>query len=267
MVSALGGGAPAMAAGPLVEARATGSWQVDFGEQRCVALRSFVAGRTPVVLAIEPNPDGSGSRVLFRLPEGRGEPVVGFERATFAINGTKVSDGISLWPAEGSGQLLMTGAREDEDDGVRLAGMREVSLASSQLSARLPLSGMARVAGLLERCNRGLLASYGFAEAEQERLASWPRLSMPIGRIFSAEDYPRDALRGGWQGEVRVRVDVDAAGSPKGCALRYGSGWPSLDQATCRVLMARARFEPARDKAGQPMASPSFHTVRWRVPG
>lgn len=261
----IGTALPAGAA-PLAEAKPTASWQVDFGDQRCVALRSFEVDGRPVVMAIEPNPDGSGSRVLFRLSEGIGQPVVGFERATFSINGKKVSDGISLWPGERQGQLLMTGAREDEEGAIRLAEIKEVSLDSPQLKARMALTGMARVAGLLERCNGGLLASWGFAEADQARLANWPKLAQPISRIFSYQDYPRESLREGQQGEVRARVSVGADGKPQGCAVRYGSGWPSLDQATCRLLLERARFEPARDKAGQPMAAPSFHTVRWRVP-
>jgi protein TonB len=60
---------------------------------------------------------------------------------------------------------------------------------------------------------------------------------------------------------------VDATGRGSNCALRYASGWEALDSATCKLITARARYRPALDKAGQPMAAPVFHSVRWRIPG
>jgi protein TonB len=51
------------------------------------------------------------------------------------------------------------------------------------------------------------------------------------------------------------------------CALRSSSGSEALDAATCAVLQRRARFTPARDKDGKPMAAPAFQTVRWLIPG
>jgi TonB family protein len=205
--------------------------------------------------------------VLFRLPASKGERLVGYERAHFRIDGRTISEGVTLWPGEKDGLLLITGAADEGERSARLAEMRELSLDGPRLKARLGLPGMPKVAEMLGRCNRGLLKLWGFAEAEQDRLASWPELAMPIGRVIGWEDYPVEAIRGGQQGEVRVRLMVDAAGRASGCALRYSSGWPTLDTATCKLLTSRARYRPAVDKAGQPMAAPAFHSVRWRIPG
>jgi protein TonB len=44
------------------------------------------------------------------------------------------------------------------------------------------------------------------------------------------------------------------------------SGSPDLDDATCRNFIRRARYKPAQNDAGQPMASTSSQRVRWQMP-
>jgi hypothetical protein len=188
LVSAAPGGAA-----ELPRAAPTSPWQVDFGTERCVALRAFDVAGKPLVFAIEPNPDGSGARVLFRLPGSKGQRLVGYERADFRINGRPISDGVTLWPGEQDGMLMITGAAEEGERSARLAEISDVSLDGPRLKASLPLSGMSKVAGTLSRCNRGLLKLWGFSEADQDRLASWPKPTTPIGQLIGWKDYPREA--------------------------------------------------------------------------
>ena len=55
-------------------------------------------------------------------------------------------------------------------------------------------------------------------------------------------------------GSNQVRLMVDAAGMPTSCIIH----WASLDQTTndkiCKALMTDAKFTPAKDADGQPMA-------------
>ena len=84
--------------------------------------------------------------------------------------------------------------------------------------------------------------------------------------VFRTDDYPVEALRKSESGTVAVRVSVSAAGLPTGCDMVNPSSSASLNRATCALAMARARFEPVRDRHGQATASSDLIRVRWVVP-
>jgi TonB family protein len=89
----------------------------------------------------------------------------------------------------------------------------------------------------------------------------------PSGRwAVSVDDYPAEALRDNAQGTTRFEVAVDADGKATACTIIKSSGHLSLDQQTCAVLMSRARFKPARDEAGNPVAGTWRRRVIW-IPG
>jgi periplasmic protein TonB len=76
---------------------------------------------------------------------------------------------------------------------------------------------------------------------------------------FTNADYPRAAERIGAQGRVVARLTVAPDGRVSNCAVRISSGHEALDTTTCRLILSRFRFEPARDASGVPVAE----TVEW----
>jgi TonB family protein len=86
------------------------------------------------------------------------------------------------------------------------------------------------------------------------------------GGWFSNDDYPPEALRARLSGPVAFRIDVDAAGAPTGCTVTTSSNAQLLDDATCALMLQRARFNPAVDAAGKPVASSWSNRIRWQVP-
>jgi len=86
------------------------------------------------------------------------------------------------------------------------------------------------------------------------------------GSWFTTDDYPAAAMRNEEEGTVVVRLDVTAAGRVGGCTILSSSGSSSLDAATCRIFRARARFEPARARHAEAVASTHVDRVRWQLP-
>jgi TonB family protein len=82
---------------------------------------------------------------------------------------------------------------------------------------------------------------------------------------FQDGDYPEAAARAGQQGTVAWELAVDAGGGVTGCTITAGSGSAVLDAETCRLLMGRARFLPARDGSGAPEASTARGRMTWRL--
>ncbi|MFM6854776.1 MAG: energy transducer TonB [Sphingopyxis sp.] len=82
----------------------------------------------------------------------------------------------------------------------------------------------------------------------------------------TTDDYPSSALREEAAGTTATRLSVGADGRVTGCDVTGSSGNDALDQAACRNLQRRARFEPALDRDGNPTASNYTKRVRWQLP-
>lgn len=96
-----------------------------------------------------------------------------------------------------------------------------------------------------------------------------PSSPKPIGSPKSwitADDYPRDALRKVVGGSVNFTLQVSADGKVTDCIITESSGNQSLDDATCALMIARARFQPAQDENSQAIAGTYHSRVNWAIP-
>jgi protein TonB len=84
--------------------------------------------------------------------------------------------------------------------------------------------------------------------------------------LFSDEDYPQDAIRNEQQGTTAVALTIGTDGRVSGCNVTSSSGSGSLDQAACRIIRSRARFTPAKDQNGNPIAGTYSQRISWRLP-
>ncbi|WP_457354839.1 energy transducer TonB [Sphingomonas sp. UYP23] len=97
----------------------------------------------------------------------------------------------------------------------------------------------------------------------------YPHGAIPTGGAadwITAADYPAAALERNEQGKVGVELAIGDTGRVVACRINESSGHESLDQAACRALRGRARFAPARDANGTPIAATWHRNVVWRLP-
>lgn len=99
---------------------------------------------------------------------------------------------------------------------------------------------------------------------KQAAKALQPR-SNPGGWVTDA-DYPSRAQREERAGVTGFRLEVDAGGRVTNCTVTSSSGHADLDAETCRLLPRRARFRPAEDENGNPMAATYNNRIVWRLP-
>jgi protein TonB len=91
----------------------------------------------------------------------------------------------------------------------------------------------------------------------------------PRGRPQSwvnTDDYPSRAMREEEQGTTRFSVTVGTNGRVEGCQITGSSGHDDLDQAVCRLITSRARFNPAKDANGNPMTGTWSSSFQWKIP-
>ena len=78
--------------------------------------------------------------------------------------------------------------------------------------------------------------------------------------------YPRRALAAGEQGRVGFKVTLDAKGHPTACEVTRSSGYPLLDEETCRIITLHTVFK--RNTAVETRSQVSTHegVVNWELP-
>ena len=128
-----------------------------------------------------------------------------------------------------------------------------------------PLLALSLLAAVPAGAAAALAPGPAVASAEPQPAAS-ARARANLVTLFSDEDYPAAAVRNHEQGPVTFRLSVGADGMPAACSVTGSSGSALLDSTTCRLLMERARFEPARDAGGKPTADTVSGRIVWRLP-
>lgn len=86
------------------------------------------------------------------------------------------------------------------------------------------------------------------------------------GEWATPNDYPVEALREEREGVVGFKLEIDAKGIPTKCDVIRPSDSSDLNDTTCRLMMQNARFKPAADKNGRPVAGTWSNAVRWVIP-
>ena len=86
-----------------------------------------------------------------------------------------------------------------------------------------------------------------------------------MSQTLGIADYPEEALWAGEEGYVGYSIEISETGAIGQCAIVKSSGHPSLDAATCPLVIARARLRPATDDAGKPIRSTMANQVHWQI--
>ena len=79
-------------------------------------------------------------------------------------------------------------------------------------------------------------------------------------------DYPPESVRNREQGEVEFELDISPEGRAVNCRVIRSTTGRLLNLRTCQAMLVRARFRPARDQAGNPVADTISSRIRWILP-
>lgn len=90
------------------------------------------------------------------------------------------------------------------------------------------------------------LAGLVLASSAQAAPDPSPAISQSSTGEIVFRDYPSRALAANEHGKVGFQVKADDKGFPVSCEVTRSSGFPQLDNDTCRLLMVHASFKPLR---------------------
>lgn len=86
------------------------------------------------------------------------------------------------------------------------------------------------------------------------------------GAWLSDRDYRSSWARRELTGVATFRLDIAASGKVTGCRITGSTGHSQLDEATCRLVQQRAKFQPARGSNGEPVSGHYTGSVLWQLP-
>ena len=104
------------------------------------------------------------------------------------------------------------------------------------------------------------------AAANSEAASGQAVTAMKNGE-FLAKNYPPRALAAGEQGKVGFRIVVELDGSLGSCDVTQSSGFQSLDDETCELIVRNARLPIVRNADGRAVRAVQNGYINWVHPG
>jgi len=86
------------------------------------------------------------------------------------------------------------------------------------------------------------------------------------GTWIGSSDYPHEEIWNRIEGTTSFRLAIGTDGLVQSCMVTGSSGSSLLDETTCLKVRQRARFHPALNRNGKPIAGSWSSRVRWQMP-
>ena len=241
-------------------------WIVDWGDQRCSLVRQ-TGGAKSRTLMVRTVP-GTGTAELWLFdPSWSGPTWRGYDRVDVGLDpsGFRVSEPAVSVRFRGQDGLAVTAL--DKNFLEKLAGARSVAIdRGGARLAEIPVPASDRAVASLNACEDEVMRDWGLDPAVTRSLSRRPEAIGGAAKWLSDRDYPSSALREHQQGSVLTRLVVDPNGRIEQCHIVESSGYPVLDEKTCRVLGERVPFEPALSSAGEKVRAMTSLRIVWRLP-
>ena len=263
----------------------SGKWGLDYENDSCRLARAFGKDANYVVLVLDQfQPAGvmdlsligkwfsrfADSRIGLRTTFGPGLPkgelrdatlgTLGPEKTAIVMAGPRDILNRSIWQkTDDSSQDVGPTTLEQE------AAVTEVHFATYSMRLTLKTGSMKAPLDAMRTCMTNLVKTWGLDPAQQNALSVRVAPTNKPGLWLTSADYPSGPLAKGASAIVRFRLMVAADGVPTQCFVQQATMSPEFTKLTCDLLMKRARFSPALDREGKPVASYFISSVLWLV--
>ena len=116
----------------------------------------------------------------------------------------------------------------------------------------------------LDACVTQKLRDFGLDLDAHSRLSKHVTV-LGVGDLAKTmqRNYPKEALRNGWNGAVTLRLIINGQGQVTHCHVTNFLTAKVLRDAACKAMIQHARFEPAMDAQGNPATDFAFQQIRY----
>ena len=260
---------------PVVSLSFNGKWEVNYDTNSCHLLARFGSEKDGIVMRLTRFEPGDFFDLMFY-----GKPLNASGRdvkvtVDFGVSGEPIKrDGLAghagRLPFVMAGRMRIDGRDGNTETVMAAPVTREQEAAATALTIgyggklyRLETGRLDRPLAKLRECQTDLIKYWGYDPVVQAQLTRAPVPIGSPGRWAGPMDFPREALGNGSNGRVKFRLDIDATGAAKSCAVLEQTKPVEFGKVTCDILVRRGKFEPALDKDGKPVGSFWISSVVW----
>jgi hypothetical protein len=279
----------AAAPAPLI-LKPSSTWHVDYADERCRLARQFGDSKQTVLLFVDLYGPSEYFQMtiagkLVRSAVQKGDANIQFgpseeEQKLSFVSGTIGKEPALLFSRSAriappnAAELLAIKERSD-DEWINLQPISEErKKAVRYLRIGKPLrkpvtleTGSLRgPLAALDTCVENLVTSWGVDVQKHKTLTRKAEPSKSPGDWIKSSDYPENMLMAGQPALVSFRLSIGTDGVPTACHIQATTRPKEFDNAVCKSVMRRARFSPALDAQGQPLASYYQNNVYFRLP-
>jgi TonB family protein len=291
LVALLSSGSAAAAAREPLRLAPSSKWLVNYAEDSCRMARSFGKGEQRVMLIADRYEPGDMLQISFygqpaRAKEDSEVPVrfgpaeaaqtIGFYPGTLGDKtpGITLQTGIRIAPLTMEQEKAQERASRAGDFAYAVPDIgpaREEAVTFIEVLRPVHTPFILETGSLgpplaaLRKCTDELLGHWGI---DVSRHASLTRRAIPKtdpSHWMRSRDYPSDMLARGNRAIVQFRLNIDTKGEPTECHIQQSTRPQAFDDAVCKAIMRNARFEPALDAGGSPIASYWVNAVRFHI--
>jgi hypothetical protein len=278
----------AKAAKEPISLKPSSKWNIDYGEQGCQMARAFGEGEDKSVIILsryDPN-ERFGLTLAGKLFKMYGPSDVRLqfgaaeaEQKIFSYGGTNgdnpaiiIASAMRLAPPTEAEQMQLDKAKGNELREIPIqpiSAEREKAVNYLRIGKPLrndvilELGPMDKPMAAMRKCVDDLLTTWGI---DVEKHKTLTRRAVPMsnpGNWLNSSDYPEDMLQDRQPALVEFRLDVDEMGKATGCYIQATTKPKEFDNAVCKGIVRRAKFDPALDAEGKPMKSYYKNRVRF----
>lgn len=281
----------ASAARPVLQLKQSSVWNVDYADDRCRLMRQFGEGDDKMFAVFDRyGPDERFRLILagkpvrtavdkgtasIRFGPNEGEQKLDFYQGNLGEYPALIFHSPTrLAPPTAAEQALIVNRKKGDEwielapvDGARMAAIRTLMIGKPfRRDMVLETGTMRKPMEALNKCVDDLMTTWGI-DVERHKMLSRgvEPLTSPEKWIVSG-DYPMNMISSGQPAIVEFRLSVGADGVPASCHIQSTTRPKEFDKAVCGSLMRRAKFKPAIDAQGQPLASFYRNSVRFALP-
>ena len=254
-------------------------WRFREYDDRCRASRTFGEGKNLTTLWIEQGGEETNYNLTL-IGRPLRHPYGGGVRIQFGDEPETIRSYISAKSSKDRPVLRMYGVtlvqpqlEKDKDsaapdisiDAERLDAIDTLRMRTSIVEPlQLQIGSMSEPYAFLNICGAKLSVLLSEAARPLSKEAS-PPVAIDSDEWLRSRDYPPYLVQAGMGGKLTARLTVNKAGKASSCYVIETNKPQLFDDAVCLGLMRRARFEPARDASGDPVASYFFYAVTFEV--
>jgi TonB family protein len=249
------GGAPLPPVGP---------WGVDYADNSCIVSHRFGTGASAVDVAFQLLPRSNSTTVAITV--GRGAPAHGRATITLEPDGRQFGSDFGTVPLPDGRRLLFLRVFGG-DLAVMIQSSRIHVVAGKVLDVTVAPNGMPGAFHAADACKDDLLKAWHIDPAPLATAITPAKPQGAPGTWVTNNDYPQAAVRDRVSGATVFRLTIDPTGTVSACNIVISSKSDLLDRTTCTLMLKRARYSPALDANGKPVADIVVERFIWMLWG